>query len=266
MRESEQLSVLIGRIYDASLDPASWVDTLDQTAGFVGGPAASLYCRDADKLPPIVYNSGIDPRYVQLFLDTYAKLDPTSTGYFLAKLEEPTSTADVMPYDEFLQTRFYREWAHPQGLVDTAHVMLERSARASAAFVVFRHERDGLVDDGTRQRMRLVVPHIRRAALIGRTLDLKTAQAATFVDVLDGIRAGMLLVDATGHLAHANLAGHAMLADSEFSMRPADGSVPTIRIQTRYLPTCSPPPGTATRRSASRASRCRFAPATASAT
>jgi hypothetical protein len=35
-------------------------------------------------------------------------------------------------------------------------------------FGVFRHERDGLADEDTRRRMRLIVPHIRRAALIGK--------------------------------------------------------------------------------------------------
>ena len=67
-----------------------------------------------------------------------------------------------------------------------------RSARTAAGFVVFRHERDGLIDNESRWRMRLIVPHIRRAALIGKTLDLKEAQAATFVDVFDGISAAML--------------------------------------------------------------------------
>ena len=40
-------------------------------------------------------------------------------------------------------------------------------------FRVFRHERDGLVNDETRRRMHLIVPHMRRAVLIGRVIDLK---------------------------------------------------------------------------------------------
>jgi DNA-binding CsgD family transcriptional regulator len=212
MHESERLSALIGRIYDATLDPNLWVDVLDEAARFVGGPASSLYYREADgRHPDIAYQFGLDPRYVQLYIDTYSKLDPTLTGYFYAKLEEPTATSDVMPYDEFVQTRFYKEWGRPQKLVDSANVMLERSAKTAAGFVVFRHERDGLVDYNTRQRMRLIVPHIRRAALIGKVIDLKKAEAASMTDTLDGISAGMFLVDATGRIVHANAAGHVML-------------------------------------------------------
>ena len=121
-----------------------------------------------------------------------------------------------MPYDELLATRFYREWVQPQGMVDSVHTMLDKTATTGAAFVVFRHERDGLVDDETRRRMRLIVPHIRRAVLVARLIDLKQAQAATFADTLDGLSAGLFLVDASGRIVHANAAAHGILAEDDF--------------------------------------------------
>jgi DNA-binding CsgD family transcriptional regulator len=63
--------------------------------------------------------------------------------------------------------------------------------------------------------MRLIVPHIRRAALIGKVLDLKKAEAASLADTLDGISAGMFLVDASGRIVHANAAGHSMLQNGD---------------------------------------------------
>ena len=222
MRETERLSALIGDIYDAALDPALWVRVLEQAAKFVGGSAASLYTRDvASKTANVAYQYGLDPRYVQLYMQTYVKRVP-ALGYFIADIEEPLSTADVIPYDKFVETRFYKEWARPQGLVDSVHTMLEKSVTTAVAFVVFRLARDGLVDDETRRRMRLIVPHIRRAALIGKAIELKTVEAATFADTLDGISAGMLLVEATGRIVHANAAGHTMLEKADI-LRTASG-------------------------------------------
>jgi hypothetical protein len=40
MDEAEQVSQLIGDIYDASLDPALWPHVLEQTSSFVRGAAA----------------------------------------------------------------------------------------------------------------------------------------------------------------------------------------------------------------------------------
>ena len=120
-----------------------------------------------------------------------------------------------MPYQEFLETRFYKECGHP-GPVDCGSAVLDKSETDAALFGVFRHERDGIADDETRRRMRLIVPHIRRAVLIGRHIDFSSAQAATFADTLDGLSAGMCLVDAGGRIVHANAAGHVTLDAGDF--------------------------------------------------
>jgi len=133
--------------------------------------AASLYSKDAvNKCGNMFYQNadGIYPHYRDLYFDTYVKLDPTTTGHFSAELDAPVATNDIIPYQEFLETRFYREWARPQGLVDHVCAVIEKSNTSAALFGVFRHERDGLVDDDVRRRMRLITPHVRRAVLIGK--------------------------------------------------------------------------------------------------
>jgi hypothetical protein len=44
--DAESLSVLIGEVYDATLDAAWWSNVLEKAAQFVCGSAASLYCQD----------------------------------------------------------------------------------------------------------------------------------------------------------------------------------------------------------------------------
>jgi len=207
------LSDLIGDIYDATLDQLLWPNVIERAAQFVGGVGAALFSKDAAaQLGDVHYDVGIDQYYKQLYFDKYITLDPGTTGQFLAEVEEPFATADLMPYDEFTETRFYKEWVRPQGLVDFLTAILDKSATSVAMFGVFRHERNGVVDDRARRRMRLIVPHIRRAVLIAKMFDLKAAEVATFADTLDGLSAGMCLVDAEGRIVHANAAGHAILA------------------------------------------------------
>jgi DNA-binding CsgD family transcriptional regulator len=221
MDETERVSRLIGDVYDAALNHALWPGVLRDLARFVGGPAASLFSKDANsKTGGVAFEFGIDPHYKQSYFQTYIKLDPATTGHYFAELENPVSTADLVPYDEFLETRFYREWARPQGLVDFVSAVLDKSTTGAAMFGVFRHERDGVVDDETRRRMRLVIPHIRRAILIGRTIDIKTAEAASLADTLDGVSAGMFLVDGSGRIVHANASGHAMLSEGAILRAP----------------------------------------------
>jgi DNA-binding CsgD family transcriptional regulator len=213
VREDEHLSSLTGDIYDAALDPALWVDVLGKIRDFIGGHAAALAWKDAvGKCGDVFYEDGaMDPYYTQIYFEKYIKLDPLTTAQFFAEIGTPVSSADIMPYDEFCETRFFKEWVRPQGLVDGMVCSLDKGPTNMALCVIFRHQRQGLTDDETRRRMRLVGPHIRRAVLIGKVIDLKKAEAATFANTLDGISAGMFLVDATGRIVHANAAGHAIL-------------------------------------------------------
>ena len=94
--------------------------------------------------------------------------------------------------------------------------MIDRSATSAAFFGVQRHESDGIADDETRERMRLIAPHIRRALSIGRVVDVGQAEAAIFVDILDGLGAGVFLMTASGRIVHANVAGRAILAGNDF--------------------------------------------------
>jgi DNA-binding CsgD family transcriptional regulator len=216
MRESERLLALVGDIYDAALDPTLWTDALAKTRAFIGGCAIALSWKDAvAKRGGSYFDEGeLVPPYRQLYFDKYVKLDPCTTGQFFAEIGEPIATADLMPYNEFLRTRFYKEWVQPQGLVDGAVAALDKSATHFSFLALFRHQRNGLFDDEARRRMRLVTPHFRRAVLIGKIIDLNKAKAASLADTLDGISAGMFLVDATGHIVHANAAGHTMLKEA----------------------------------------------------
>jgi DNA-binding CsgD family transcriptional regulator len=214
MDEAERLSSLIGDIYDAALDAGLWPGVLAKCAGFVGGPAAALFSKDAaSKTGDVAYYAGIEEHYRRLYFEKYIKLDPLTIGHYFAEVEEPIAVSDILPYDEFTETRAYREWGQPQGFVDVLNVALDKTATSAAMFCVFRHERNGRVDDEMRRRMRLIIPHLRRAALIGRVVDLKTAEAATFADTLDGFRDSLLLVDSRGNIVHANASGHALLAE-----------------------------------------------------
>ena len=214
MDQMEQLSALIGDIYDAALDQTLWPGVIERATRFVGGSGAGLWTRDWSRdVASAVYDYGMDERYRRLYFESHNELDPLREVYLCQDIGEVVSNSMILPYDEFVQTRFYREWAKPQGLIDNVLATLDRTATSMAGFAIFRRERDGFADEAARQRMRLIVPHVRRSVLIGRVIDLKTAEAATLAETFDGLSASMFLVDERGRLLRANVSGHRLLAD-----------------------------------------------------
>jgi DNA-binding NarL/FixJ family response regulator len=147
-----------------------------------------------------------------LYKERYAKLDPTTKPLLLRDVGEVASTTELVPYSEYVESRYYKEWVKPQGFVDSWHASLEKSATTSVHLIFWRKGKTGIESDATRDRMRLIVPHLRRAVQISSLVDHGKAEAALFGDTLDGIAAGLFLVDAIGRILHANASGHALLA------------------------------------------------------
>ena len=213
VHDQQHLSDLIGAVYDAAIDPSLWESAIVRVVDFVGGCGAALFCKDVGAYHAAgLHGFGYQkPLPVALFRQIY----PAAQGHFLGDLEVPIATTDLIPFEDFTQTELYRRWAEPQGIVDFLSAVVDRTAISTAIFGIFRHKRNGVVDDQARRQMSLVAPHIRRSVLIGRMFEFKAAEVATFVDTLDGLSAGMYLVDANGRLIHANAAGHALLGESD---------------------------------------------------
>ena len=230
MEKDQGLTGLIGDIYDAALDASRWTDVLAQIATFVGGQAAGLLSKDTiSKSGNVYYQAGVASHYVQLYADVYWKFDPISrlADY---EIDQIVSVSDLMPYEEFRQGRFYREWAQPQGWADAANSVLEKTTTSCAYITVLRTQASGLVDDEMRRRMRLIVPHVRRAVRTGKVIDLTQAEAATFADILDGLSPAIILVDAEGQIVHGNAASRSVLETGEL-LRAVNGRLTASDVQ-----------------------------------
>jgi DNA-binding CsgD family transcriptional regulator len=215
MPEMEELSNLIGDIYDASLNPALWSEVLDKVCTFVGGKVAGVVSQDAvGRNVSFHLVSTHDSHYRQLYEEKYFKLNPVFPMILFSQIEQTLTIPEVLPREEFARTQFAQEWLAPQGFIDALFTTVEKSSIACAIFSVIRHGRQGLFDVKSRRQFELVVPHIRRAVLIGKVIDLKTVEAAALADGLDTLSSGMFLVDATGRIVHANLSGHLMVSEA----------------------------------------------------
>jgi DNA-binding CsgD family transcriptional regulator len=231
MDETTQVSTLIGGIYDAALDPDLWSCALKGIGQFVGGPAAALYAKDTvRKTGNVFYVHGVEPEFVQSYFDKYVTLDPFTTTRFFFAVEQVISTKDIMTHDEFWATQFYKEWAQPQGWIDFISAALEKSSTTYAECGVFRHKRDSVTDEVACRSMRLIIPHIRRAVLIGKVIEQHQVKAAAMADVLDGIAAALVLVDAAGRVVQANAAALEMLNEGSV-LRSTGGKFAAIDAQ-----------------------------------
>jgi len=218
MSEDNELSCVVGSIYDAALDPALWTETLARIAEFVGGRAGALGSKDmVTKFVGVDHHVGRDLQYMQMHSETHGEFDPlASVPRF--DVGQVVSPPEPMTHDDDCE-----EWVRPQGRGDIAVAVRARPGKSGEFLSVVRSEANGMVDNGNdmvdhemHRRMSLVAPHARRAVLIGRTIDQKADEVATLADALDSLSAGVFLTEANGRIVHANAAGRGILGVDDF--------------------------------------------------
>jgi DNA-binding CsgD family transcriptional regulator len=213
MRGTRKLFDLIEEIYDAALEPALWSDVVVSINDYVGGQACGIFSKDsADQSGLTHYHGGADPHCIQLYAKTHSRFDPLTT---LPALGKVVSIPDLVNHDEYRSGRFDQAWLQPQGCVDATDVVLEQSSRNCAVRLTVLSD-TRMIDGEMRRRIAQIVPHVQRALLINRTIALRDSEAATFAGTLDGLSAGIFVVDADCRLVHANVAGHDMLRADDF--------------------------------------------------
>ena len=216
MSELMEFSHLIGEIYDASLDPALWTPVFEQICRFLGCSSAHLFAQDyGGKTTTRYFTWGDEPRFTQLYIEKYAKINPMFPGALFFNVEEVHQLIEIIPREEVRRTRFCLEWMAPQEIIDDMFTIVEKSATTCSLFQVVRRRSDGVIDEKARQRMALLAPHVRRSVLIGKVIDLKKVEAAALADSFDTLSAGMFMVDSSGRIVHANASGHSMLAEAK---------------------------------------------------
>jgi DNA-binding CsgD family transcriptional regulator len=207
MHGLRKLPELVESIYDAGLDPSLWNNAVAGIRDFVGGQACGLFSKDSiSKFGVTHYYCGADPRYIQLYSETYSKFDPLTV---LPPHGEIVGIPDLVNFDEYRKGRFYQEWMQPQGCSDAANVVLEKSS-CPVMMTVLSGRR--MVDPAMKHRLSLIVPHASRALLINRAITAQLTLATALADVLDNLASGIFLLDASCRVVHANSAGHALLA------------------------------------------------------
>ena len=216
---NDELSALIGAIYDCALDRERWPDALHRirTALDFASSVMSLIAYPSGRLLLNV-SSGLEPHwqakandYGADAIDAWGGHDsilalPVDRPHVLSRLRSPA---------DWRGNRYFTEWALPQGLIDTLAVPLSLDRMAVGSVAFGRHESRGEIGDIEVEAARLLLPHLQRAVAIGRILEFRSLMNATVAGALDALAAGVILVAADLGIVHANAAAQQMLARSD---------------------------------------------------
>jgi PAS domain-containing protein len=222
------VSDLIGDIYDAALDPSLWPLVLERIVRYFEAAAAVLYVQDLHLREGQFYFSyGDDPHFTRLYLEKYARINPLAPHFMVTNVGDVFRAGQLIPYEELKKSQFYKEWLEPQRYTEFVATTLDKSATGAAFVSVTRDKEQGFMDDASVERMRLIAPHLRRAIMIGKIIDLKKVEAANFESVINGLLDAVMLVDAPRRIVYANESATRMMSEAEIIRR---GTADTLQV------------------------------------
>jgi DNA-binding CsgD family transcriptional regulator len=211
----DQVSDLIGSIYDCALDPTRWEAAVRgicrQFAYDVGMMSVLRFLTGVSTMQVAV---GVTPEWAARSAKAQDDVIDAWGGperVMAYPLDEPVIASRIAGPEALAGKRYLREWAHPQGIRDAIAVAIARAPAMLGNIAFSRREPAEALGDREIEQLRLIAPHIRRAVMIGDLFDMKAIEASTFASLVDGFAFGLVLVDAELDVVHANPAAQAMM-------------------------------------------------------
>jgi PAS domain-containing protein len=212
----QDLSDLIGRIYDCTLEPSRWKATVDAMRSLIEGADAQLALIDVRQYRYLVTaNVGLDARsleeqalYTRNIYETLERVFDDGLS-----MDEPLIVTRAMSAAALAACPYVQEWVRPRGLVDAAQLHLMRTPERIAVLAFERHESVGFYGDREVEILRLLLPHVRRAVTISNVLDVQAIEKARMAETLDALKLGVVLANEDSRILHANRVAEEMMRD-----------------------------------------------------
>jgi DNA-binding CsgD family transcriptional regulator/PAS domain-containing protein len=218
----EKFSELVEAIYAAALDPTEWSLFGRLLTEATNSALAGVGILDMTTTRFLqTHGYGVPDGYFER-LNAVSELNPLLPYAALSKPGDLLVNSAVITEDEFVKSRFYREFSEPLGLRDSMGLVCLRSGPRIAFLVANRAASQPLYTDADGDLLRLLSPHICRAMTISDAFDLHTIKSDALEAALDGLAAGVFLVDGQGRVIHQNRAAERMAQQS---------SIVTVRDQ-----------------------------------
>jgi DNA-binding CsgD family transcriptional regulator len=212
----DSLVDLVGRAYEAAMDPAARSAFLETLADRLGGPTAIQHFDLSTRQASFEDAVRVDPQAQQEYCDHYAKVSPwMSPRRRRFDAGEVVHSALLTPSGELQQTEFYAGFLSPNDLFYSMGTVVQSAPPHVVTVSTVRSRAAGPYSEEEDRMFRGLAPHLRSAFQLRARLGEAEGTRDACLDALDRLGDGVLLVDRAGRVLHANRAGREILASGD---------------------------------------------------
>ncbi len=204
---------VIEKIYAASVHAGGWPAALTAVADYVGGTDATIEVHHGTGVVPGFFAGGsrLPDHGIDAYLAHYAKICPR-IGYIASRRPGQVGyDHDFISESEMDRDEFYADFLGPENLrYFLSATLANRPGQVVGFAAIHRSPHDGHATRSDARRLARLIPHLRQALDTHLRLEAYRARTGVFVDLVDGMGAGVVLLDAAGRVIHANPAAEAI--------------------------------------------------------
>jgi DNA-binding CsgD family transcriptional regulator/PAS domain-containing protein len=206
------ISTIIDDLYAGTLDESIWhraivaiADLVDASGAHLVGlnPSTGRVLRDE------TYR--MDPLIASAYREHWSTKDILMAPAMTIQVGEPTPDYKLVPLETWHRCELFNELALPFDCPYILPTILHKSPDKVVALSIKTSSRHGPFSFQEAQRLKSVIPHVRRTLEIRDRLELSQIRVATLAKSLDNVSFGVMLLDAKGHVMEANDAAEQML-------------------------------------------------------
>ena len=220
----QELSHLLGSLYDAAGDPGLWTPFLQRLGHSTGARSVLLLMHSAGQdMYTISRSWEFDPDAIRAYHDYYHAFDLWAQRGLSKPAGTVCSSAELSSRKEIESTVLYPGLMVPCDIEYGMFGVIEGSATRWASVSLFRSNSDGEFEHDDLETLRFLTPHIRRAFKLHFQLSGAKARSDGFETALDTLPTGVIFLGTKGEIKYMNRAASKAVAERDGLLATRNG-------------------------------------------
>ena len=231
IRDTARVSSLISLIYESAAAPSRWhefVEGLGEALELKAANFAIAGSAEDGIVRTIPVSWGFDETEVAAYEEHFVHLDPHRPIAAAQPQGTVLSAEQMIPDAEFVGTEYFNDFYAPAGYRHGFGAVIYNTGPVSCAMVCHRGPDQAPASQDDLRLLGLFVPHLHNARIAANNLGTLHDQRRLTVGVVDRIPVGIIFVDASGRVLHANSQAHSILQEED-GLSARDGKLAGAR-------------------------------------
>ncbi len=228
MLSEEEISTLLGRIYEAAGDATLWAPLIETLAERTKSTSAALVIQAFDQELYAISNSWRLPEeFVRAYQEYYHSLDIWAAVVVPNREKYPggyvCASESLCPTPEMRKKEFYNDHLTQGGIEHALFELVENSESCVAAVALYRDKSGGEFEEAELNMVRFLAPHLRRAFDLYRRFSALKARSEGVERALDLLATGVIFLNSKGQIILMNRTAEAVVAERDGLLMEPNG-------------------------------------------